>query len=219
MKTYVVIPAYNEAKRIGPVLSALSEIKLPVVVVDDGSRDNTFEEASGYGFTVLRHKVNQGKGAALKTGCEAAFLLGAKAVVMMDADGQHKVEDLPKFLEALETGKYDIIFGSRNLSLGVPLVRYVGNKLASILIAFLYGIYVSDLVCGFRAFTKRSYEKIIWDSSGYGIETEMVVKAGKSRLKGCEVQIETIYYDKFKGVTILDALGILFTVLKWRFSR
>lgn len=219
MKIWVVVPAYNEEKRIGEVLKALKAARMDVVIVDDGSKDNTFEEVSKYSFKALRHRINQGKGAALKTGCDAAFLLGAEAVIMMDSDGQHRVKDLPKFIESLETKKYDIVFGSRNLSMGMPLVRFMGNKLASVLISLLYGIYVSDLVCGYRAFTKKGYEKIKWDSSGYGIETEMVIRAGKTGLHRCEVPVETVYYDKFKGVTIIDALGILFSVLKWRLVK
>lgn len=216
MKIAVIIPAYNEAKRIGPVLEELLQTKLPVIVVDDGSKDATFQVASRSQATVLRHRVNLGKGAALKTACEAAWLLGVEAVVMMDSDGQHRVEDLSGFVEALESGKYDIVFGSRNLGLGVPLVRFLGNKMASILISLMFGIYVSDLICGYRAFTKKAYEKIKWQSPGYGVETEMVIRTSKTRLKYCEVPVQTVYYDKFKGVTILDAVNILFGVFKWR---
>lgn len=218
MKIIIVVPAYNEAERIGKVLQDLVKTKLPIIIVDDGSIDGTYEVIQKYKVTVLKHKINLGKGAALKTGCDAAFSLGAEGIIIMDSDGQHKVEDLDKFISALETENYDIIFGSRNLSFGVPFMRFIGNKFASVLVSFLFGIYVSDLICGFRAFTKNGYDKLKWQSSGYGVETEMVVRAGKLKLKYCEVPVETIYFDKFKGVTILDAFGILFSVLKWRIS-
>lgn len=219
MNIFVVIPAYNESKRIGKVLQELSKYKLPIIVVDDGSKDQTLEEAQKLPILALRHKVNLGKGAALKTGCSAAFLKGADAVIIMDSDGQHKVEDLPQFIKKLKTGKYDVIFGSRNLSFGMPLVRFLGNKFASILISLLFGIYISDLICGYRAFTRKGFRKLSWQSSGYGVETEMVVRTGLCHLRYCEVPVETIYYDKFKGVTILDALNIFFSVLKWRIFK
>lgn len=217
MKIYLVIPAYNEAKRLDNLLESLKEVDLPVIMVDDGSSDKTFELAKKYSVTVLRHKVNLGKGAALKTGCEAAITLGASAVILMDSDGQHKASDLPKFIEKIDSGSYDVVFGSRNLSMGVPFVRYIGNKFASVLINLLYGIYISDLICGYRALTKKAFEKINWESAGYDVETEIVVRASLLKLRYCEVSVETVYYDKFKGVTILNALSILLNVIKWRF--
>jgi len=218
MKIAVVIPAYNEASRIGDVLKDLSKVKVPIIVVDDGSKDDTYKIAHNFKVTLITHKINLGKGGALKTGCDAAFSLGMDGVVIMDADGQHKVNDLVRFFKELEGGKYDVIFGSRNLSFGVPFVRFIGNKFASVLVAFLFGIYVSDLICGYRAFTKKGYDKLRWQSVGYGVETEMVIRAGKYKLRHCEIPVETIYFDKFKGVTILDAFGIFFSVLKWKIN-
>ena len=152
----------------------------------------------------------------MKTGAEAAFQMGADAIVFMDSDGQHKAQDLPHFIEALEKDKFDVVFGSRNLSHGVPLVRYMGNKFASLLVSLLFGIYVSDLLCGYRGLSKRGFKKIYWESKGYGVETEMTARTAKSGLKHCEVPVETLYYDEVKGVTILDAFSILFDVLRWR---
>lgn len=221
MKIIIVIPAYNESRRISNVLEDIKSINLnlPIIVVDDGSKDSTYELAKSKEVSVLRHKINLGKGAALKTGCEAAILDGADGIIMMDSDGQHKASDLPKFINALENGKFDIVFGSRNLKFGVPLIRFIGNKLASVLINILFGIYISDLICGYRAFTKETFKKLNWESMGYGLETEMVIKTGLNKFKYCEVGVETVYYDKFKGVTILDALLILSNVIKWRLFK
>ena len=219
MKIAVVVPAYNENKRISKVLEKLVDTNLPIIVVDDGSKDQTFNTVKGFKVIALRHKVNLGKGAALKTGAQAAFSLGAQAVVIMDSDGQHKVEELPKFIQLINSGKYDIVIGTRNLSHGVPLIRYLGNKFASLFIRFLFNIYVSDLLCGYRAFTKQAFNKMNWQSSGYGVETEMIAKIGIYNLKYCEVPVETVYYDKFKGVTILDATNILGNVIKWRLFK
>ncbi len=155
----------------------------------------------------------------MKTGAEASFQLGADAVVFMDSDGQHKASDLPKFIKALKKNKLDVVFGSRNLSLGVPFVRLLGNKFAARLISLLFGIYVPDLICGYRALTKKAYKKIKWESTGYAVETEMVIKTGKYGLKHCEVPVETVYLDGVKGVTVIDALNILFDVFRWRVTR
>lgn len=216
MKTFVVIPAYNESRRIKDVLEGIKAAGLPAIVVDDGSKDSTLEWIKKYNVYALRHKTNLGKGAAIRTGCEAAFSMGADAIIMMDSDGQHKTEDLPKFMEKIESGKYDVVFGSRNMNLGVPLVRYIGNKMASVLISLLFGVYISDLICGYRAVTKKAYTRMDLKSSDYGVETEMVIKTAKAKLRYCEIPVETIYYDKFKGVTILDAVGILFDVIRWK---
>lgn len=212
----IVVPAFNEVKLIAAVLKSLKKTGFQIIVVDDGSKDRTFNVAANQSVVTLKHRVNLGKGAALKTGCEAAFEMGADAVVMMDSDGQHKVEDMGKFINALESGNYDVVFGSRNLNFGMPLIRFIGNKIASVLVAYLFGIYVSDLLCGYRAITKNAYKKLKWQSVGYGVETEMVVRTGKTGLRYCEVPVETVYYDKFKGVTILDAFGILLNVFRWR---
>lgn len=217
MKIFVVVPAYNEDKRIGGVLDDLIKTKLPVIVIDDGSKDKTNKVVSSYKKKILniRHKVNLGKGAALKTGCQAAFDLGADAVIMIDSDGQHKVEDLGQFIVPLKKG-YEIVFGTRNFQPGSPLIRYFGNKFATQLTALLFNIFVSDLICGYRALTKKAFRKLNWESSGYGVETEMVIRAGRLRLKHCDVPVQTVYFDKFKGVTIMDAFGILLNVIKWR---
>lgn len=218
MKIALVIPVYNEKEHVSGILKDALKTGFPVYVVDDGSVDESLEKIKNIkrrNLNVMHHKINLGKGAAMKTGAIAAFEDGADAVVFVDSDRQHKVEDLPKFVKALEKGN-EIVFGTRNLSLGVPLIRYMGNKLASILVVLLFGIYVSDLICGFRAMSKKAFKKMDWESTGYSVETEMVVKTAKLGLKHCEVPVETLYYDKVKGVTILDAFGIFFEVLRWR---
>jgi len=229
----VFIPAFDEEETIGAVVKQVREelekdvyedFYSEVIVVDDGSTDGTADILSRINnqkliITKLTHRVNLGKGAALKTGAEAAFSQGADAIIFMDSDGQHQAVDLPKFIKALESEKYDIVFGSRVSSHGIPLVRFLGNKFASVLVALLFKILVSDVICGFRAMTREAYDKIKWETSGYAAETEMVIKTGKRGLKYCEVPVETIYLDHVKGVTVLDAFEILFEVLRWKLTR
>lgn len=220
MKTFIVVPVFNEQERIGDFVKDLKRIKTPAVFVDDGSTDSTSKILQKYcknnkNLTLLTHKINLGKGAALKTGCEYAFKKGAEGVVFMDSDGQHSVDDLDKFTEKLKEG-YDVVIGSRNLGFGVPLDRFIGNKIASVMVAFVFGIYVSDLICGYRALSKKAFKKLRWESVGYGVETEMVARLKDSKLKHCEVPVQTIYYDSFKGVSILDAFSVMGSVLLWK---
>ena len=218
MKIYIVIPAYNEAERIYSVLKQVFKYQDAVIVVDDGSNDQTTKIAGGLGAVVIRHETNLGAGAAKKTGAEAAWAMDADAVVMLDADGQHDPRHIPEFVEKLEDG-CDIVFGSRNLGFNVPLVRYLGNKIGAVLINLLFGIYRGDLLCGYLGFTKEAYKKVKWESSRYGVEAEVVARTGKNKLKYAEVPIETVYLDKYKGATILDALVILPSVLKWKLTK
>ena len=214
---FVVIPAYNEAPRMGAVIRGVKKYCQNIIVIDDGSKDKTSEVAKKAGVKVLRHRLNLGKGAAMKTGVETALESGAEAIILLDADGQHDPKHIPEFLKQLEQGS-EIVFGSRNLSFGVPLVRYLGNKFGSVLISLIFGIYRSDMLCGFIAFTENAYKKIKWDSSRYGVETEIVARTGKNKLKYSEIPIATIYKDKYKGVTIFDAIGILFNIPRWLIS-
>jgi glycosyltransferase involved in cell wall biosynthesis len=214
-RIYTVIPAYNESDRVVDVVEDVKKYGYQVIVVDDGSTDDTYKKAEKLGVRVFRHGINLGKGAALKTGVEAAFNEGADAVILMDSDGQHKAKDLNKFAEELNSG-YDVVFGSRNMEHGVPLVRYLGNKAVSVLVSVLFNVYVSDIPCGFKAFTKRAYKKIKWESTGYGVETEIVIRTGVSKLSRCEVPIATVYYDKYKGFTILDAVNVMLDIFRWR---
>jgi glycosyltransferase involved in cell wall biosynthesis len=221
MNIQIVIPAHNEEERVLNVLKDLLKLKYKVVVVDDGSSDGTLQKLQtlkNSSLKVLSHKINLGKGSALNTGCEYAFNDGADAVIMMDSDGQHAVNDLPLFIEKLKNQKYDVILGSRNLNMGVPFIRYVGNKVASLIVSLMFGIYVSDLISGFRAITKNAYKKIKWESSGYGVETEMIIKIKRKNLKYCEIPVTTIYYDSYKGVSILDAFGVFANLVRWKFK-
>ncbi|EKE13184.1 MAG: glycosyltransferase [uncultured bacterium] len=221
MNIFIVIPFRNEKKHIVDVVKGLSKYKLPIVLVDDGSTDKSGLKIEGLrlkNLTLLTHKVNLGKGAAMKTGAEYAFANGAGAIIFMDGDNQHDPSDLPKFTKELEKGNVEAVFGARNFAGGVPLIRLLGNKFASFIIRVLFGIKVSDVLCGFKALTGKAYKKIKWESTGYGVETEMIARAGKTKLKFSEVTVRAIYHDKVKGVTILDAIGIMGEIVKWWFT-
>lgn len=203
----IVIPAYNEEERIAETIQKVKKKCQNVIVVDDGSSDETENVARKLGVIVLKHKVNLGKGAALKTGCDYAFKLGAKKIIVLDADGQHEPEEIPRFQEALN-GK-EIVFSYRMKSKEMPLVLSFGNKFINQTLKILFGIKLKDSQCGYRAFTADAYRKIRWQARDYYLETEVVIKAGKKKLKYAEIPIKTIYSDKYKGTTVLDGVKIV----------
>ena len=207
MSCFIIIPAYNEQESIGRVIAGAKEYSEKIIVVDDGSKDNTHENAKHSGVVVLKHTVNLGKGAALKTGCEYAFQNGASKVIVMDADTQHDPKEIPKFLEALKD--HDLAIGIRKVPDSMPLVLKFGNKFINQTLGLLHGIKVPDSQCGYRGFTINAYHQIKWDAADYYVETEMLIKAGKKNLKYTTIPIETIYSDKYKGTTVLDGVKIV----------
>jgi len=217
MKTsdvWAAVPARNEQKNIADVIKKAKKYVGNVVIVDDGSTDSTRKLAEKSGAVVLAHVVNLGKGAALKTGCDYAFKNGAKYVVVLDADSQHRPEDIPRFIEKLQ--KYDIVFGYRKASSKMPIVLRLGNLFISNVVKVLYGIGLNDTQCGFRAFSKEAYKKIRWNASDYSMESEMISRAGKQSLKYVQIPIQTIYSDKYKGTTIIDGMKIVLNMIWWK---
>lgn len=217
-KIVIIVPAYNEAKYIGRFLDKLIAFTKNIVVVDDGSSDKTKEIVEGRGVTCLSHMVNLGKGSSLKTGCEYAFnKMAADAVIIMDGDDQHEVEDLPSFVKALRGGA-EIVLGVRNLDAKMPLMRVLGNKSMSVIINLLFGHYLADIPSGFKAMTKKAYRELRWHSSGYEVETEIAVRIAKSKLPYVEIPISTLYHDKDYGFNLLDAGKILLKLPYWLWS-
>ena len=218
MKIVVIVPAYNESKYIGKFLDKLLHVTKNVIVVDDGSSDKTCDIARGKGIECLLHMVNLGKGAALKTGCNYAFKkMGADAVIIMDGDDQHVVEDIKQFERELKKGA-QVVLGVRQMDAKMPLMRILGNKSMSILINLLFGHYIADIPSGFKAMTKKAYSQLTWHSSGYEVETEIAVRIAKSKLSYVEVPISTVYHDKDYGFNLLDAGKILLKLPYWLWS-
>lgn len=214
--SWVVIPGINEEKYIGAVLSKVRKITQNIVVVDDGSTDDFARIAKRYTPHVISHAVNLGKGAALRTGCEYAFkTLDASAVIFMDSDDQHDPQDLVRFFEALDQ-KHQVIFGVRAFDQNMPLIRIITNRFASLLIKLLFGRYIPDIPSGYKALTKRAYQKLCWESTDYSVEIEIAVKVAKNRLNFVCVPVKTIYHDLDRGMTFLDTLTMFGKLIVWR---
>lgn len=213
----VIIPAYNEGKTIFEVITKTKQFAQNILVVDDGSKDDTAAEALRAGAKVVRHKVNLGKGAALKTGCEYALQEGSKKIVTMDADGQHDPKEIPSFIKALEENH--IAFGSRKKPKSMPLVFKLGNSVITKTLQTLYGVTVEDSQCGYRSFRAEAYKNLRWDANDYYVETEMAIRAGKNKMKHTTIPIETIYADRYKGTTVLDGVNIVVKMIGWKIWR
>ena len=214
---WAIIPAYNEAKRISPVIKEAKKHVDCVLVVDDGSNDSTSAAAKKSGALVLKHLINLGKGAALKTGCDYAIKNGAKILVTLDADAQHRAEDIPRFLEGMKDA--DIVFGCRSLNEEMPSVLRFGNWFITKLTSFLYGVDIPDTQSGFRAFTADTYQKIRWRANDYSMESEMITNVGRNRLRYKKINIETLYPDRYKGTTVIDGAKIVVNLLRWKIMR
>jgi len=211
-----VVPALNEEKRIEEVLRRLRKHVDKIIVVDDGSRDKTSEVSRRYAL-VVRHIVNLGKGAALRTGCKKALEFKPEYIFFVDADGQHDPGEVPKFVKKLEEG-YELVQGVRSYK-KMPFLKKIGNWMINFLFKALFGLNVSDTQCGFKAFKAEVYPKIRWSSNDYFVETEILAKAGMSGLKYAEVPIKTIYREKYKGITAVDGLKICAKIVALRLFR
>ena len=223
MKIAIIVPEYNEGDRVVlTVKSILKESKCDVLIIDDGSTDGSFglikkSFENNNRVMARRHVINLGKGSAMKTGVELAWKLGFEAVIFVDADGQHNPKHLKDFEKGLEESP--IVFGYRALNKKMPLIRKWGNILAANMVKILFNINKKDLLSGYLGFRKEVYPMIEWSSNRYGIETEMATKIGKNHLAFSEIKIDTIYIDKYKGVTILDALKVLVQIPFWYFAK
>lgn len=214
MDTWTIIPAHNEEKNIAAVIKKTKKYCKNIVVVDDGSSDSTYNEAKKQNVVVLRHIVNLGKGAALKTGCDYAFSKKAGILIAMDADGQHDPKDMPRFVRGLKDN--DIVFSYRKIYRKIPAVLRFGNWFINETVKILHGIKLRDTQCGYRAFKSGIYKKIRWVSQDYSVESEIIVNVGKHNLKYTEIPIQTIYSDKYKGTSVIDGIRIVMSMLWWK---
>jgi glycosyltransferase involved in cell wall biosynthesis len=212
----VVIPAYNEERFIGSTVLKACTYADTVIVVDDGSKDNTAEIAEAAGAVVVHHRVNQGKGVALNTGFCKARELGAQAVVTLDADGQHLPEELAQVVGPVLAGEADIVIGSRYLirHSEVPRSRILGHWFFNQLTHLASGTMSTDSQSGYRAFSPAALKAICFSSRGFSVESEMQFIAHELGLRLKEVPITILYTDKPKRSVVGQGLNVLGGVLK-----
>lgn len=216
----VIIPALNAQRTLPQVVVDARAQHEPVLVIDDGSSDDTSAVARAVGATVLRHDLNRGKGGALKTGFAWALANGFDGVITLDADGQHLASEIPKFIAAREESGADLIIGGRSHLFGDMLPRRRNaNRFSAWCIAKASGASITDSQSGFRFYSASLLRALTLRTNGFDMESEVIVLAGKRGLKIVTIPIELGFVN---GIStshykpLQDTLRIAWTVVRTR---
>ena len=202
MKASIVLPAYNEGKNIGNVIRTINGTgDYEIIVVDDGSKDNTLEVAKKLGCVCVRLNKNFGKGFACKTGTKLA---SNENIVFMDSDGQLDAGEIPKMLSALRN--CDLAVGTRSME-DIPVQRKISNSFAKFIMSKAAGKKLGDVLCGFRAIRKKDFIGLELTKKRYEIEAEMIIKAVKSNMKIKEVPV-SVRYGIGSSIPVKDSLKV-----------
>lgn len=209
---WIVMPAYNEAERIEETLQLVTERGWNVILVDDGSDDDTATVAARFPIWVLRHPINCGQGAALKTGIDFALNKGAEVIVTFDSDGQHDVQEIPQIISPVLSGDTDVALGSRFLgeARDMPWTRWLTLKLAILFTRLTSGLILTDAHNGFRAFSRRSCQQIRIQQPRMAHASEIVEEIDRLNLRFVEIPVAITYRAETlaKGQSSLGALRI-----------
>ncbi|MBQ7618147.1 MAG: glycosyltransferase family 2 protein [Desulfovibrio sp.] len=193
-KVYLVIPVYNHSTTLPLVVEEAQKYSLTIIVVDDGSTEKLAEALPNLPVIFVRHQVNQGKGQAICTGAKRACELGASHIITMDADGQHKAQDLPAFLAAIAQNPSAIILGLRDFSSpNIPKASRFGRKFSQFWMLVQTGLNIRDMQTGFRAYPLEIFEKLNLTSTGYDFEIEVLVKAAWAGYHLLEIPVAVDY--------------------------
>jgi glycosyltransferase involved in cell wall biosynthesis len=205
MKIICVIPAFNEAKNILTVINLVKPLVSEVIVVDDCSQDETALLATSAGATVLRHVINRGQGAALRTGTQAALDHGAEIIVHFDADNQFRAEEIPDLVAPIMGGQADAVLGSRFLTKKSnlpPVKKIIIHPLARLVNRLFFNIRLTDPQSGFRALSRLVAKKIKIENDGMAHCSEILYQLFKNKFRVVEVPITVTYHrygQKFSG--------------------
>ncbi len=208
---WVIVPAYNEEKNILPLVNSLLKYGYQIVVVDDGSSDNTWQIIQELPVIKLRHKINRGQGAALQTGTEYALQNGAQIIVHFDGDGQFLAAEISRLAAPILSKQADIALGSRFLnqnfqskiqnSKSMPFFkRHLILPIAKVINYFLTGLKLTDAHCGFRVLGRSAAQKIKITQDRMSHNTEIVAQIKKYNLKFQEVPVSVIYKTFGQGI-------------------
>ena len=208
-----LIPAYNADRFVGDVIKR-ARAYVPVIAVNDGSKDNTLAALRQTDASVIDQQPNQGKGVALRAGFSRALEMGAEAVIQLDADGQHDPTEIPLFLEKFKATNADLIIGERDFG-GMPLVRRVSNTVGRTAFSWAVGRRVRDNQSGYRLLSRRLIEAVLGSKEqGYEFEMDMILIAVKRgwRIEG--VPIRTIYGDEKSNIKPMQHVVHFFRMVR-----
>ncbi|OQA36104.1 MAG: Undecaprenyl-phosphate mannosyltransferase [Parcubacteria group bacterium ADurb.Bin326] len=219
MNILAVIPAYNESEKIGEVVSGLrnkANLPLDILVVNDGSKDETVSRAVEAGAIVISHAINRGQGAALKTGIDFAIKKNYQTVIFFDADGQMDPAEAYNLNLKLNEG-YDVVLGSRNIGrvIDMPLSTKIVKKLALIFTRLISGLNLTDTHNGFQAWRISALSQIKLDQDRMAHASQILNEISRLKLKYCEVPVTIKYtnYSKRKGQRLWNSFNILWDLL------
>ena len=221
LKTCILVPAYREEKHIAAVVREVLDYCPNVIVIDDGSPDETAQVAAAAGATVLEHVRNQGKGAALQTGFDHARTQGYDLANTLDADGQHAPSDIPAFLQAYERTHSPVLVGNRMGDVAsMPRLRRFVNRTMSALLSRVMGQHVPDSQCGFRLYHRSAFPQGLPDAASrrYAAESEILLRLALQGRKIGTVTIQTIYGQEKSKVNPLTDTFRFFLMLR-RFKK
>lgn len=221
LKTCILVPAFKEEKHIAAVVREVLDYCPDVIVIDDGSPDDTAQIAAAAGATVLEHVRNQGKGAALQTGFDHARARGYDLAITLDADGQHAPSDIPAFLQAYERTHSPVLVGNRMGDVAaMPRLRRFVNRFMSALLSRVMGQHVPDSQCGFRLYHRSAFPQGLPDAASrrYAAESEILLRLALQGRKIGAVTIQTIYGQEKSKVNPLTDTFRFFLMLR-RFKK
>ena len=207
MKTCVIIPTYNESRTIGGLVSDIRKKGLDVLVIDDGSRDETGLIAQKKGAALITHAENKGKGASLKRGFDHVLDSEYEAVIMMDGDGQHNPDDVGRFMAAASDTGAALVIGNRmGDTKSMPFIRKLTNGVLSWFVSKFINQHIPDSQCGFMLIKRNVLEKIKLVSLNFEIEAEILIKTAKEKFKIFSIPIKTIYQGEASKINpLLDS--------------
>ena len=218
MKTTIGIPAYNEEKNIAKIIVQLKKVADQILVCDDGSTDSTSEIAESLGAIVIKHPKNLGYGSAIRSIFLKSREINAEILVTIDADGQHKIEDVKKVIKPIVDGQADISIGSRFLEEGdnAPKYRKLGINIITKVTNSSLSEKITDAQSGFRAYNNKVLQSLTPSDSGMGISTEILIKSSNLGLKIAEVPTEIQYEGETSSQNpISHGTGVLLSTLKY----
>ena len=216
MKIFVVIPAFNEGRIIAETIANVKNYYSDIIVVDDGSTDDTFDRAKPAGAKVLRHIINRGQGAALRTGINYALENGAEIIVTFDADGQFEAGEIEKMCQPIINGDCEVVLGTRFAGGNrIPLKKSLLLKAATILTEIITGMELTDVHNGFRALSRQAALNIIIRQDRMAHASDIIHEIARLKLKFKEIPVTVKYtdYSKTKGQKISGSLKILFDMI------